>query len=100
MADDFAAGIEALRQRMQGPAPGMAQPGKPPLASFHESTRLLPNVALKALVEAGVNLENPSAGDQSVIDDIRQYNKLPKFPWPKPPKAGATDATPGGAPRY
>lgn len=99
MADDFAAGIDALRQRMQGMAP--AQPGKPPLASFHESVRLLPNQALKALGEAGVDLMTPSKDDRQIIDDLRVYNKLPKWTWPEPPRAaGAPSPEPGGSPRH
>ena len=80
--------------------PGEGQTGQPPLASFHESVRLLPNEALKALKQAGVNLENPSTGDQPIINDLRQYNKLPIWPWKVPKKPGAADATPGGSPRY
>ena len=66
--------------------------GKPPLVSFHDSVRLLPNEALKALREAGVNLESPSKDDQQIINDMRKYNKIQEYPWPKP-------ATQQGSPR-
>lgn len=103
MAESFWEMMQRLRQGGGGKeikVPGEGQMGEPPLASFHESVRLLPNEALKALRQAGVNLENPSMGDQPVIDDIRVYNKLQKWPWRVPKKPGAADATPGGAPRY
>ena len=79
----------------------MGQTGQPPLASFHESVRLLPNEALKAFLEAGVDIQSPSKGHRGVIDDLRAYNKLPKWAWPEAPKqAGAAAPEPGGSPRY
>lgn len=78
----------------QGPRPGSM--GQPPLASFHPSLRLLPNEALKALRDGGVNLENPSKDDELIINDLRKYNKLGEYPWPKP-KAPATQGTPRDA---
>ena len=83
MADDFAAGIEALRRRMGG-----ISDAKPPLAALHEAVRLLPPQAHKALLEAGVNLERPSKDDQGIIDDLRHFNKLPKWQWVVPATAG------------
>ena len=100
MADDFAAGLEELRRRIHG-GPPPAQQGKPPLASYHGSVRLLPDAALKALGEAGVNLQSPSKTDRDIINDLRKYNKLADWPWPEDePKPGATDASPGGAPKH
>ena len=74
----------------------LGQQGQPPLASFHESLRLLPNEALKALHEAGVDMEYPSASHQGIINDIRKYNKLPDWPWPKS-KVSPTTGTPRDA---
>lgn len=74
----------------------MGQVGHPPLASFHESLRLLPNEALKALHEAGVDLENPTTSHQNIINDMRKYNKLPDWPWPKA-KTAPTQGTPRDA---
>lgn len=79
---DFEAGLEEIKRRLQG---GISQ-GKPPLAGLHESVRLLPDQAHKALGEAGIDLVNPKKGDRAVIDDLRHFNKLPKFPWPEPPE--------------
>lgn len=99
MAESIMELLERLRQGGGGkpvgqPQPGQGQMGQPPLASFHESVRLLPNEALKALLEGGINLQTPSEGDQPVIDDIRGYNKLPKWTWPKKP---ATQGNPRDA---
>lgn len=95
--------LQRLRQGGGGqhiPTPGEGQTGQPPLASFHGSVRLLPNEALKALLEAGINLQSPSKGDRSVINDIRKYNKLGDYPWPEDAKpAGAATPEPGGSPR-
>ena len=78
----------------------MGQTGQPPLASFHESVRLLPNEALKSLLEAGVNLQNPSKGDRQVINDSRKYNKIGDYPWPEDAKpTGSAAPEPGGSPR-
>jgi hypothetical protein len=99
MAEGIMELLQRLRQGGGGkavPTPGQAQTGQPPLASFHESVRLLPNEALKALAEGGIDLANPSESDQLVINDIRNYNKLQPFPWPKK-KAPATQGTPRDA---
>ena len=80
---DFEAGIAELKRRIQG-----ISPAKPPLAALHEAVRLLPPQAHKALLEAGVNLERPSKDDQGIIDDLRHFNKLPKWQWMVPNTAG------------
>ena len=84
--------LQRLRRGGGGRPVAAPELGKPPLASFHEALRLLPDEALKALTEAGVNLERPSKDDRLIIDDMRKYNKLQPFPWPKP-------ATQQGSPR-
>lgn len=104
----MAEGIWEMLQRLRrgeggkpaGQMPGGGQTGQPPLASFHESVRLLPNEALKALLEAGINIQSPSKGDRPVINDIRKYNKLGDYPWSEDatPAGGATP-DPGGSPR-
>ena len=103
MAESIMELLQRLRQGGGGkvvPTPGQGQTGQPPLASFHESVRLLPNEALKALLEAGINLQNPSKGDRPVINDIRKYNKLGDYPWVEDAKpAGSATPEPGGSPR-
>mgnify|MGYP003395902429 CR=1 FL=1 len=99
MAESFWDTLQRLRQGGGGreiKVPGEGQTGQPPLASFHESLRLLPNEALKALHQAGVNLENPSSTDQDIINDLRKYNKLQDWPWPKA-KVAPTQGTPRDA---
>lgn len=102
MAESIWELLQRLRQGGGGKPvmPGGGQTGQPPLASFHDSVRLLPNEALKALVEAGINIQSPTKGDRQVINDIRKYNKLGDYPWPEDAKpAGSATPEPGGSPR-